>query len=232
MTDKDAIRKLVLFDVDGTLMRGNKAHMKTFRNAFKEVLNIDLAETEPSNCHGYTDTGIVYELMKRNNIEIKEETKQKIFNAMIKEFKTADLSGSVLIDGVKETLTELSKHHNIIIGLVTGNLESIAYTKLKHLNVREYFVLGGFGHVSDVRSELIIDAIKQSEEKYGPISKDNIFIIGDTRRDITAAKEAGVKVLAVATGNVPIEELKKENPNYIFENLKDTDKVLQVIQHG
>ncbi len=163
---------------------------------------------------------------------IRDSITQKIMDVMIREFEKADLSEAILIDGVKEILMAMSKHDEIIIGLVTGNLENIAYAKLRHFNIREYFLLGGFGHISDVRSELILHVIEDAEEKFGKITKENIFIIGDTPRDINAAKDAGVKVIAVATGRISLEELENCNPDYAFANLKDVDKVLEVIQHG
>jgi phosphoglycolate phosphatase len=232
MTYKHTEKRVVLFDVDGTLLHGGDTHWNAFKNAFKKTLNIDIKPIIRDKYQGFTDTGIIYDLMKENDVVKDASTTQKIMNAMIGEFENATLSDAILIDGVEDVLKALSKHENIVIGLVTGNLESIAYTKLKRFNIREYFLLGGFGHVSDVRSELILNAIDQTEKKFGAISKNNVFIIGDTHRDILAAQEAGVKVIAVATGSIPLENLKSYNPTYAFENLKDTKKVLEVIQHG
>ncbi|MGV8141777.1 MAG: HAD family hydrolase [Candidatus Woesearchaeota archaeon] len=226
-------KRLVLFDIDGTLVRKGKAHRQAFMKAFKEVLNLDLQSDDFGDRYqGFTDTGIIYDLMKRNEIKIDADTVKEIITVMIREFEKSDHSGMILIDGVENTLKELSRHNDIIIGLVTGNLESIAYGKLKHFNIREYFLLGGFGHISDVRSELITDAINQTEKKFGSIDKSRVFIIGDTHRDILAAKEAGVRVIAVATGHMSSEDLKQYNPDYLFEDLKDTKRVLEVIQHG
>jgi phosphoglycolate phosphatase-like HAD superfamily hydrolase len=226
-------KKLVLFDIDGTLIRKGRAHRKAFIRAFKEVVNVKLKSNDFGNRYqGFTDTGIIYDLMKRHNITKKKGTVKKIMAVMVREFESSDLSGMMLIDGVADALKELSKHDNIIIGLVTGNLESIAYGKLKHFNIREYFLLGGFGHISDVRSKLIIDAIGQTKKRFGNIAKSNVFVVGDTPRDILAAKEAGVKVIAVATGHVSSRELRSHNPDHLLEDLKNTKKLLEVIQHG
>jgi len=224
--------KLVLFDIDGTMTRGNSGHWNAFAKALKEVVNIDINKVDWPGYMGYTDTGILYDQLRRNDVEITGHLMQRLFDAMGKYFQKEDLSDMRLLDGVEDLLKELSKHDDIIIGLVTGNLEIIAFTKMKHFNIREYFVLGGFGHISDVRSELIHDAIHQAEEKFGKIDKKNVFIIGDTPRDTQAAKDAGVKIISVATGRHTIEDNRKSYPDYAFDNLRDTKRILEVILHG
>jgi phosphoglycolate phosphatase-like HAD superfamily hydrolase len=150
---------------------------------------------------------------------------------MISEFEKEDLSCACLMPGVPKILEKV-KDTDAIIGLVTGNLEEIAYTKLRHFKIHEFFILGGFGHISPIRSDLVEYAIKKAEEKFGKIKKSNVFIIGDTPHDIKAAKDAGVKVIATATGSYSYKEIKEKNPDYIFKNLEDTEKVIEVIQHG
>jgi len=223
-------KKLVLFDVDHTLMIAGKSHKEAFVMAIKEVAGLDLKF--PVGMSGMTDLQIIHNLLTDNNIETEENTDKKIINVMIDYFQQADLSDAILLPGVPALLKRMQEHEDIVVGLVTGNIEEIAYTKLKHFGIKEFFLVGGFGHTSVIRSELIYDAIAHAERKIGTIKKNNVFIIGDTPHDIKAAKETGVKVIAVATGSHDVAALKKDSPNYVFNNLQDTDKIIDVILNG
>ncbi|MBD3164302.1 HAD hydrolase-like protein [Candidatus Woesearchaeota archaeon] len=224
-------KKLVLFDVDHTLMDVGDSHKKAFAKAFKKTYNIEVDYSEWA-FNGYTDLQIINELIEKNNLEKDPKKVAEIIQIMIKEFQKENLEHSFLLDGVKETLEKLDNKDNVILGLVTGNIEAIAYTKLKHLKIRQYFILGGFGHSSDIRSELVESAVKQAENKLGKINKRDVFIIGDTVHDIEAAKDAGVRVIAVATGVCGYGELKKKKPDFLLHDLKDTGKLMDVIMNG
>ena len=224
-------KKLVLFDVDYTLLNSTAAHWIAYKMAFRKVYSVELPQDFP-HWDGYTDLQIIYAFMKEYRLGRDELKAREIIRVMVEEFMKQDLSKSYLLSGVEELLSELKKDNDVIIGLVTGNIEDIAYAKLKHLRIEEYFVLGGFGETSDVRADLVYDAIRKAEKDYGKIDKRNIFIVGDTHNDIKAARDAGVKVIAVATGYADIKELKKHDPDYLFNDLTDTKKVIDVIQNG
>jgi len=222
--------KLVLFDVDHTLMDIGKAHKETFGEAFEEVLGypIHIREWKYS---GYTDLEIIHTYLDEKGIEKDPDTIAKIIKVMIRNFMNKDLKDSFLLDGVPSILNEL-KDKDVVIGLVTGNLEEIAYTKLKHFNIDEYFIVGGFGDASIVRADLVDIAIEKTEKQFGKVSRDNVYIIGDTIYDIKAARGAGVKVIAIATGTNSVEELTEKNPDFLFEDMKDINKVINVITDG
>lgn len=230
-SEKRKKKKLALFDIDHTLLEIGDSHKKAFAFAFKEVLNIDI-DYSNWTLHGYTDLQIIHEFMDKNNIKKDPDKIEKIIAAMIKKFEKENLDHSILLEGVPDILRKLNSNKDVIIGLVTGNIEQIAYTKLKHLKIDEYFILGGFGDSSAIRSDLVETAIKQAGKKFGKINKSNVFIIGDTIHDIKAAKDAGVKVIAVATGTFSFDKLKGKKPDYIFHDLKDTEKIVGVIQNG
>jgi phosphoglycolate phosphatase-like HAD superfamily hydrolase len=223
-------KKLVLFDVDHTLLVCVNAHWTAYTEAFKKVYDVKLPTDFPP-WHGYTDLQIIYSLMDMLKLPIDESKAQKIMQVMVEVFLKQDLSDSRLLVGVEDILVELKTHKNIIIGLVTGNIEAIAYAKLKHLKIDEYFVLGGFGNISAIRSDLVKDAIRKAEEKFGKIDKKDVFVIGDTIGDIAAARGAGTKVISVCTGDQTMEILNSKNPDYLFKNLSDTKKVLEVIKN-
>jgi phosphoglycolate phosphatase len=224
-------KKLILFDVDHTLMDVGDSHKKVFASAFKKVLNV-YVDYKNWEFHGVSDLFIIQEIMDRNGIKKDPKKIQKIIEVMIKDFERENLGHAVLLSGVNEILNKLGKDKQMIIGLVTGNLEKIAYMKLKHFKIEEFFILGGFGDISTIRSDLVKFAVKKAEFFHGKIDKKDVFIIGDTIHDIKAAKDAGVKVIAVATGAYPKEQLSKLKPDYLVDNLKDTEKIIDVIKNG
>lgn len=224
-------KKLALFDVDHTLLDIGDSHKKAFAKAFEEVLGLKL-DYSKWKVHGYTDLQIIEEFMDKHKAEKTPEKISKIIQVMINEFEKENLDHSFLLEGVPEILNILKEDENIVIGLVTGNIENIAYVKLKHLKIHQYFMLGGFGNLSVIRADLVEAAMKQARDKFGEIDKNNVFIIGDTIHDIKAAKDAGVKVIAVATGSYSYDSLKEKNPDYILHDLKDTKKVIDVIKNG
>lgn len=133
------------------------------------------------------------------------------------------------ISHVTELLLDLEKRGDIL-GLVTGNVEKIAKLKLQKIGLLDFFKVGGFGDSSERRSEVALSAIKHAEEKFKTkIDKKDIFVIGDTPRDIECGKETAIKTIAVATGPYSLFELKKHNPDYAFEDFSEQDKIVQAI---
>jgi len=128
-------------------------------------------------------------------------------------------------DGVQELVVELKKK-NFVLGLVTGNLKEIARVKLEKIGLWGYFEIGGFGEVSDVRSELVEEALKQVKSAF---ERENVFYIGDTPLDIECGKEAGVNTIVVATKRFSFEELQKHNPDLILKNLSDYQQILNLV---
>ncbi len=128
--------------------------------------------------------------------------------------------------GVVELLERL-KVRDAVMGIVTGNLEDIAWQKLRKAGIDKYFSVGGFGSDSPIRTELVKIAIKRARMASGP---DRVFLIGDTPKDIIAGKEAGVKTIGVATGMYSREELKKAGADYVLDNLEDADEFLRIVE--
>lgn len=225
---KDDKKILVLFDVDHTLLTAGDFHWRAYELAFLKVFNVKIPDNFPP-WYGYTDLQIIYSLMELYHIMRDERKAHEIIMIMVEEFAKMDLTGSKLLGGVEELLRGLQDYDNIILGLVTGNIEDIAYAKLRHLRIDEYFILGGFGGISEIRSELVKDAIRKAEQQFGKIDKKDVFVIGDTTGDIKAARGAGVNVISVCTGDESSELLKSFGPDFIFSDLKDTKRLIEII---
>jgi len=218
--------KLVLFDIDHTLLDVGSVHGDSFAEAFNEVYGFD--GYKDMKYAGYTDLQIFYDVISRNKLDADEKKIAMLIQSAIKHFGEKDLSQTKLLYGVLDLLESLKPH--AVLGLVTGNIEEIAYMKLRHMGIGGYFLVGGFGHSSPKRADLVEAAFKEGEKRFG-ISKNDVFIIGDTVHDITAAHHAGVKAIGVATGRYSMEELKAENPMYVAADLTDK-KIAEMIING
>ncbi len=225
-------RKLILFDIDGTLVSRCHVHEKSYPVAIKEVFNINVERPGPRFA-GTTDKKIVFTLLEESGIERNQIKKRlgEVYKVMInyvkenidndKEFR--------LLPGVKTLLEELNKR-NHIIGLLTGNLEEIARIKMKKLGVNHYFSVGSFGGITEVRNELVPTAIENTEQKFNiTIDKENVFVLGDTPHDIECGKANKVKTIAVATGPYSKEELLEYKPDYVFDDFTNTDRIINAI---
>lgn len=223
--------KLILFDIDGTLLEAESMfHKMAFSSAFENVFGINTT-IDIIDHLGKTDKQIVIEVLKKEGLEesvirekMEETTKEMVifFEERIKKEKITS-SG-----GVKELLEEL-KNKNVLMGLVTGNLESIARTKLRKANINDYFKFGGFGSDDENRANLIRIAIKKAEDSFNFKFNNNTFLIGDTPRDIKAGKEVDIITIGVTTGIYSKEQLKEAGADFILENLKEVNKILELI---
>src|SRR3989339_1580372 len=223
--------KLVLFDVDKTLIQGSKVKDNiAYPEAFKKVYGVD-TNIEIIEHAGMTDQQIMIDVLKKNGLNektIKSKLKE-CTEALIDSFnKSIDSEEILLMDGVKELLEELNRNR-VLMGLVTGNLEAIARTELKKAGIKQYFKIGGFGSDGFERTDLVRLAVKRAEEKFGFKFKNNVLLMGDTPRDITAGKEAGIKTIGIATGNYSKKQLENAGADFVFEDLKGTDKVLRIL---
>jgi len=222
--------KLILFDIDKTLIKSSKGHSAAFSEAFKIVYGVDTT-IDIINHHGMTDQQIIIEVLKKNGLD-EQIIKSKLVECMkimIDSFnKIVDTDEIVILDGVQELLEELKKH-NVLMGLVTGNLEPIAKGKLKKAGLNHYFKIGGFGSDDINRTNLVKLAIRRAEENFDFRFNNNVFLFGDAPQDMKAGKEANVRTVGVTTGIYSKEELENAGADFIIDNLKNKNKVLKII---
>ncbi|MDD5145116.1 MAG: HAD family hydrolase [Candidatus Pacebacteria bacterium] len=220
---------MVLFDIDKTLLKSARGHHLSFSEAFKKVFEVD-ADIDMIEHDGMTDQQIITEILKKNGIA-EEEIKSRMayctavmvdyFNEVVKDEKI------IILDGVPELLEELEKN-NILIGLLTGNLEPIARAKLVKVGLNDYFKLGGFGSDDMSRAELVKIAMVRAKDKFN--FNGSVFLVGDTPKDMEAGKAAGVKNIGVATGKYSMDQLKDAGANFVIPNLKNKEEFLNIIR--
>jgi len=224
------MNKLVLFDIDKTLIKSSSGHRQSFSVAFKKVYGIDTG-IDVIQSSGMTDQQIIFGVLEKKGLS--DEAIKKGLNdcmeEMVKSFNETIADDEIIVlDGVRELLDALEEK-NILMGLVTGNLEPIAWGKMKKVNLSRYFKVGGFGSEHISRAELVKIAIKKAQEKFNFVFDKNVYSFGDAPQDMQAGRESGTTPFGVKTGVFSEEQLMKAGATLVFDNLSDTDKVLQTI---
>ncbi len=220
---------LILFDIDGTLVLGARCHYQAFVNAVKKFYHME-EDISGINYAGKTDPQILMEVLQLGgfNEEEIEKNFQNCLDYMANYYlKNVYNDNTRSLDGVNELLRELQKK-GVLLGLVTGNLEPIAYAKLGKVGLGGYFSFGGFGSDHHDRSYLVKKALNRAQSCFGYKGK-HIFVIGDTPRDVKAAKASNLITIGVATGKYSQEELKNCGADYVLENLKNKDEILEIV---
>jgi len=220
--------KLVLFDIDKTLIDRSICHHVAFSYAFKKVYGVTV-DISIINYAGMTDPQIAVEVLKRVGLDenLIESKLDKCMDAVVDYFKeNAEREDISALDGAKELLDALE--NKAIIGLITGNLEPITLEKMRKAGLSRYFSVGGFGSDNINRTELVKTAIKRAKNSHG-FDGSEVFVFGDTPRDIKAGFEAGTKTVGVATGRYSKEELKNSGADFAFDSLKDKEKIVEII---
>lgn len=210
-----------LFDLDWTLLQGgNKAHADAFARAFSFVYGVNALPSEIVT-EGMTDTEIITAVLERHYVplatiqmHIREATQ-----AMVDYFIQHENEGTyVVLPGVIETLKELHKR-NILIGLLTGNVEGIAWRKCEKGGIRDLIDFGAFGSETLQRPDLVPIAMRRAQA-INP-KAETFIIVGDSPRDIACAQAAGIKSIGVASGSYSIAELRHAGANETISSMKE-----------
>ena len=210
-----------LFDIDGTLLRDpNRIHMNSFASSIQRVTGFSVT-LEEIPVHGSTDTAILRAACRRAGIPaaVLEPQVKAILDAMRQAVAERRHEMKIrLMPGVKETLRHLAAK-GALLGLATGNLEAIGWIKVEEAGLRQWFRFGGFSDEFPIRAELVGSAARKARELAGNDAK--ACVVGDTPRDIEAARANSLPVIAVATGNFSFDELAALQPEVCTSTLAD-----------
>lgn len=207
--------KLLLFDVDQTLISTGGAGIRALNRAFQKLYSVENA-MEGVLPHGKTDPGIIREILHNHPIPSLSDGFPTDMTAILDsylEFLDNEIDSTPsykILPGIEGILNSLARRSDIAIGLATGNIEAGARIKLERGNLNRYFPFGGFGSDSENRTELVRQGAEKAAAYLGrmPDAAD-VFVIGDTPRDIFAGREAGFLTVGVATGKYSQAELKE-----------------------
>lgn len=216
--------KLLLFDIDGTLLLTHGVG----RMAVEESLRRVLGETIPSDgisFSGKTDPQIFREILAHHGLsdaagngrfEALLEVYSETMHRLIRE------RGVEVLPGVHELLGRLRERPDVRLGLLTGNLEPMAYLKLNAGGLASHFSFGAFGSDSEDRNQLPAIALERAREATGrTFSGKDVVVIGDTERDIACSRVVGAVAVAVCTGRFRRNDLAPHKPDVLLDDLAD-----------
>ncbi len=221
------MRKLLLFDIDGTLLTSGGAGEKALSLAVKDCFgeDDDLADVEIA---GRTDSGIARQIFAKYAHETSVDNLAAFYDVYLRhlEQQLPQRPGSVL-PGIVEILESLERRDDVAVGLLTGNLSRGAQLKLTHYGVWDFFEFGAFADDHHDRNELGPFAQRRAGEKYGEFAPADIFVIGDTPHDITCGRAIGARTVAIATGRYSAEDLRACGADFVFADLADMGPFLE-----
>jgi phosphoglycolate phosphatase len=213
--------ELVLFDIDGTLVRTGGAGVEAFRRVFATEFNATDG-FEKLKFAGRTDTGLVREFFNYHKIPMSRENTERFFEhyVFLLDF-ILEQGAPRACEGVLDFIAALRALPSPpMIGLLTGNIRLGAEIKLRHCGLWDIFEMGAFADDSEDRDQIAVAARNRGSRLLGkPLLGEEILVIGDTQHDVRCGKFIGAKVLAVATGGATLEALKSHAPDWAVENL-------------
>lgn len=223
MQNGDGTVTAIVFDIDGTLLTTGGAGAAAWGRAFEELYSVT------ANIEDFTEAGMPdHEVCRVTFLNVlgREPAEKEIAGLMARylhhlpDTVAASMTYRVL-PGVYEVLADLSSA-GYLLGLTTGNIEAAAHVKLGRGDLNRYFSFGGYGSDSPHRGELTRRAIERAAGILGsPVDPSTVLVVGDTPRDVEAARYAGAVSVAVATGHFSKDELFAAGADYVLGTLEE-----------
>ena len=217
--------KLILWDIDGTLMHCGADGTKALNETFRRLYGIQDAFTKAGIGHAM-DSVILDRILSNNKLDTGELDRIKTHYVKILKEILDENENKRILPGVRELLERLRNSDSCYSALLTSNLKSGAETKLQSVGLHDYFTLGGFGDAYGEKWDAAEAGIRDAEKHYNvKFHKEDIYIIGDSIYDIQCAKKIGVVSIGVATGFASYETLKEQNPDFLYEDLSQWEEI-------
>ncbi len=220
---------LVLFDIDGTLLRCGPQVGSIFVGALKEIYG-GHGRLEGYSFAGKTDPMIVRDLVeaagwKEEEILPRLGQMRRVYEERLEQGLKREKM--CLLPGVVELLESLTGRDDVLIGLLTGNWRSGAQIKLSRFGLERFFSFGAFGDDGLERRDLVPAALERAAKiNGGPFAPERVLIVGDTILDVDCARANGIPSLAVSTGFTSAEDLVAAGADWVFPNLEHAAREL------
>lgn len=227
------MNKLILWDIDGTLIHGGGVAGEAIRAAMTRVYG-PAEGAERISYAGKTDMQIIMETFaERDGPELLGRLEQftAIYEGELADRREAFLARGYVLPGVVSILERLAEA-DVIQTLLTGNLKSTARIKLEMFDLARFFdlELGAYGGDHHHRPELVPFALRRAEQRYGRrYAGAEIVVIGDTPNDVACGKAGGARTIAVATGGYSAEALRHTGADVVLESLEDADTLAAIL---
>ena len=225
--------RLLLFDIDGTLVLTGGAGKRAISRAFHELFGVaDAFAGVPMA--GRTDRHLVEQGLERSGLTVTAESlarvRERYLRRLAEEIQAPAQGAKAMMPGVAPLLDALSTRDDVHCALLTGNFETGARIKLEHFDLWRRFAWGAFGDDYANRDLLARAAVADAPAHGVPLQDpSHAIVVGDTPFDVACARAAGARVIAVATGGHTVDELRACGADAVFEDLSDLDAVLAVV---
>jgi phosphoglycolate phosphatase len=224
--------RLVLFDIDGTILTDRGASRSAFADALFATYGYD-GDLARYDFSGRTDPQIAHMVLGDAGFT-RDDVNARI--AQLWERYLAGLARNAtpervqVMPGIRELVAQLHEHDGVVLALLTGNIEPGARLKLGGASLNDYFPFGAFGSDSADRTELPPFAVRRASERLGhQFTGADVVIIGDSIYDVRCGVPYEATTIAVASGKTPAETLRAENPTFFFDDASNVDAVLSAI---
>lgn len=227
------MRKLVLFDIDGTLVltggAGLRAMNRTLADVFGPASGLDGIPVA-----GRTDWAILTDAATRVGVPLDPvllaDLERRYVSALADEIRHDGAGPKTVLPGVRAILDQLAGRDDVLVGLLTGNFEAGAQVKLGHFDLWRYFRCGAFGGDAPDRNALMPFALERARQCGLPrIAHADILVVGDTPHDVACAHAWRAVAVAVATGPSSFEDLEATGAEHVFTDLSDADNFLRLL---
>jgi phosphoglycolate phosphatase len=227
------MRKLILFDIDGTLLWPNGAGSLAMKRALTEIYGTPGALDQVSMA-GMTDRGIIHQALTGAGLSPGEiQARWEPFtHALARHMAVTVVERRVsLCPGVPALLDALAARDDVLLGLVTGNMENTAPIKLRAAGLNpDLFRVGGYGSDDGDRNRLPAIAARRAEALSGRRFPGHaLVVVGDTPADVACGRSVGARTVAVATGVLPIEVLQAADPDQLLLDFSDFEQAIKAI---
>ncbi|HLT20134.1 MAG TPA: HAD family hydrolase [Thermomicrobiales bacterium] len=227
---------LLLFDIDGTLLiAGDRGHGRALLDAFREYFQVE-PDTTGISFAGMLDAQITRELLRRHNLN-HQSTEERIVDIMNRmgELYEQYLGGRSLVERLlpgAASAVHAAASVGWTTGTLTGNARRVAELKLAAAGLGHLVEIGAFGDTAQDRAHLVEAALVSAEARTGVrYDARQTVLIGDTPRDIAAARHANAGVVAVATGRYDPAVLAELEPDAVLDDLSDTDAFILAVEN-
>ncbi|MGH9312602.1 MAG: HAD family hydrolase [Vicinamibacterales bacterium] len=224
--------KLVLFDVDGTLVLTGRAGVRAMTRAVAEVFGIDDAFTDISMA-GRTDWYLLAAALAQARKTLDTDGLDRFRAAYVRcleeEVPKRGEGRKGIMPGITALLDALVRKDDVFLGLLTGNFADAARIKLEYFDLWRYFRCGAYGDDAHDRNDLVPVALARARDCGDAQGFDRVFVVGDTPHDVTCAAAGNATSIAVATGGFDVPALRAAGADVVFEDLSDSQAFLRVI---
>lgn len=224
---------LLLWDIDGTLIRSGGAGERALVRAVRDVEKVDF-DLREVDWAGRTDRQIAEMILDRLGRPATWEAAAAIIDAYLDHLPgEMHAKGGIILPGIASILEYVDGSQRFTQGLLTGNMERSAKTKLDYYHLSRYFVFGAFADDAIHRNDLGPHALRKAAEHHGiRFAGHQTCVIGDTPHDIACGKAIGARTLAVATGKYTEASLREHKPTAVFTDLSDTDAFFAILEES